>query len=242
MISLTGPWYRACYNPPRHDQPEGAALDVIAGRDVTIPCGDITLEGFLHTPDGDPKSRPAAPFPGIVVCHPHPQYGGDMYNNVVGALVRAALESGFAALRFNFRAVGESEGAHSGGQAEPDDVRAAFAFLAAQPEIESGRVALAGYSFGAAMALLASPDVSPTGLALVSLPTSAGELSPPEGDFPLLLVSGDRDEYSDTDALTNLAEAAGDRARIEIVPGVDHFWMGSDDRLTETAAAFLRTL
>ena len=68
-------------------------MDLIAGRDVTIPCGDITLEGLLHTPDG------TGPFPGIVVCHPHPQYGGDMYNNVVGALVRAALDSGFAALR-----------------------------------------------------------------------------------------------------------------------------------------------
>ena len=211
-------------------------MDVIAGRDVAIPCGDITLEGLLHTPDG------TGPSPGIVVCHPHPQYGGDMYNNVVGALVRAAQDSGFAALRFNFRAVGESEGAHTGGQAEPDDVRAAFAILAGQPEIESGRVALAGYSFGAMMALLASPDVSPTGLALVSLPTIAGDVSPPDGAFPLLFVSGDRDEYSDTAALTSLAEAAGERARLEVMPGVDHFWMGSDDRLTETATAFLRTL
>ncbi len=84
-------------------------MDVIAGRDVAIPCGDITLEGLLHTPDG------TGPFAGIVVCHPHPQYGGDMYNSVVGTLLRAALDSGFAALRFNFRAVGESQGTHAGG-------------------------------------------------------------------------------------------------------------------------------
>ena len=92
------------------------------------------------------------------------------------------------------------------------------------------------------MALLASSDVSPAGLALVSLPTIAGDVSPPEGAFQLLLVSGDRDEYSDTAALANLAEAAGERARIEVMPGVDHFWMGADDRLTEATAAFLRTL
>jgi len=211
-------------------------VDVIAGRDVTITCGDITLEGVLHLPDGD------GPFPGVTICHPHPQYGGDMYNNVVGALVRAALEGGFAALRFNFRGVGESEGTHTGGQAEPDDAKAAFAFLAKQPEIDSDRVALAGYSFGAAMALVASPDVSPTGLALVSLPTVVGELSPPGGASPLLLISGDRDEYSDTAALARLAEATGERARLEVMPGVDHFWAGSDDRLIETAAAFLREL
>ena len=223
-------------------------MDVIAGRDVAVPCGDIALEGLLHLPDGDPESRPAGPFPGVVVCHPHPQYGGDMYNNVVGALVRAALDSGFAALRFNFRGVGESEGTHAGGEAEPDDVKAACAFLAEQPEVDSGRVALAGYSFGAVMALLASADVSPSGLALVSLPTVAGALSPPDGNFPLLLVSGNRDEYSDTTVLARLAEAAGEsdgsarRARLEVIPGVDHFWAGSDDRLTETAAAFLRSL
>ena len=211
-------------------------MDVIAGRDVAIPAGDITLEGLLHLPDG------AGPFPGLVVCHPHPQYGGDMYNNVVGALVRAALDSGFAALRFNFRGVGESEGTHTGGQTEPDDVKAACAFLAGQPEIDSERVALAGYSFGAAMALLAAADVSPAGLALVSLPTITGALSPPDGAFPLLLVSGDRDEYSDTAALARLAEAAGDRARLEVMPGVDHFWSGSDDRLIETVSGFLRTL
>ncbi len=217
-------------------------MDVIAGRNVSVPCDDITLEGLLHLPAGDPESRMAGPFPGIVVCHPHAEYGGDMYNNVVGALVRAALDSGFAALRFNFRGVGESEGAHAAGRAEPDDVKAACAFLAGQPETDSGRVALAGYSFGALMALLAATDVSPSGLALVSLPTVAGALSPPEGDFPLLLVSGDRDEYSDTAVLERLAEAAGERARLEVMPGVDHFWAGSDDRLIETAAAFLRAL
>lgn len=211
-------------------------MDMIAGREAAIPCGDITLEGLLHLPDGD------GPFPGVVVCHPHPQYGGDMYNNVVGALVRAALDCGSAALRFNFRGTGESEGAHTAGRAEPDDVKAACAFLAQQPEINSERVALAGYSFGAAMALLASAEVSPAGLALVSLPTIAGELSPPGGDFPLLLVSGDRDEYSDTAALASLAEAAGERARLEVMPGVDHFWWGSDARLTETVSAFLRVL
>ncbi len=211
-------------------------MDVTAGRDVTIPCGDITLEGLLHLPDG------GGPFPGAVICHPHPQYGGDMSNNVVGALVRAALDSDFAALRFNFRGAGESGGTHAGGQAEPDDVKAACAFLAEEPEIDSGRIALAGYSFGAAMALLASADVSPAGLALVSLPTIASELSPPGGDFPLLLVSGDRDEYSDSAALARLAEAAGERARLEVIPGVDHFWAGSDGRLTETATAFLRAL
>ena len=56
---------------------------------------------------------------------------------------------------------------------------------------------------------------------------------------PLLLVSGDRDEYSDPGALARLAEPLGDRAEVVIITGVDHFWWGSDDRLAEAVSSFL---
>ena len=65
-------------------------MDVIEGRAVRIESAGPALEALLHLPEGEP------PFPGIVVCHPHPQYGGEMHNNVVGALVRASLSSGVA--------------------------------------------------------------------------------------------------------------------------------------------------
>ena len=107
---------------------------VIEGRALTHRERRAALEALLHLPDGEP------PFPGVVICHPHPQFGGDMYNNVVGALVRAALGVGVAALRFNFRGVGESEGAYDDGNGEPDDVRAALDFMRSQPEIDPKRV------------------------------------------------------------------------------------------------------
>lgn len=208
-------------------------MDVTPGREVRIPSGDLSLEGLLHTPEGD------GPFPGIVVCHPHPQYGGDMHNNVVGALVRASLEAGVAALRFNFRGTGESEGVHAAGTGEQEDVKAAFAFLKEQPEIDSDNVALAGYSFGAAMAVLSASDIQPAALVLVSMPTIMFELQPPTGDFPVLMVSGDRDDYSDTAVLARLTESMGERAALEVLEGVDHFWWGSNDRLTEIVSGFL---
>ena len=40
-------------------------------RALTFASGDLTLEGSLHLPA-------TTPAPGVVVCHPHPQYGGDM--------------------------------------------------------------------------------------------------------------------------------------------------------------------
>src|SRR5579884_1047828 len=95
---------------------------------LTIPAGDITLEGVLDAPEGD------GPFPAVVVCHPHPQYGGDMSNNVVLAAVRGLRGRGIGSLRFNFRGVGRSGGSYAAGAGERDDVRAALAHAATRPE------------------------------------------------------------------------------------------------------------
>ena len=51
--------------------------------DLMFPSGELAIEGTLHVPDGDGR------FPGVVICHPHPQYGGDMYNVIVATLARA---------------------------------------------------------------------------------------------------------------------------------------------------------
>ena len=119
---------------------------------VTFLSGDITLEGILSTP------RTTGPFPGVVVCHPHPMYGGDMDNYVVMAMCLGLTEHGLAALRFNFRDVGHSRGVHSRGEGERHDVRAALAFLRGSEVIDSGRIGLAGYSFGASVALATAPS------------------------------------------------------------------------------------
>ncbi len=71
-------------------------------KQVTFRSGELTLEGLLANPGG---KAPAA-----VVCHPHPMYGGSMFNNVVDAILSAMWQLGYATLRFNFRGVGASEG------------------------------------------------------------------------------------------------------------------------------------
>ena len=70
---------------------------------VTFPVGELTLEGLFWTPIPPPAV-------GVVLCHPHPLYGGDMYNNVVTALAEAFQQDGMMTLRFNFRGVGHSDG------------------------------------------------------------------------------------------------------------------------------------
>jgi hypothetical protein len=213
-------------------------LDVIPGRALRIESGGPALEAYLHLPAGEP------PFPGVVVCHPHPAMGGDMDNNVVGAVVRAAIGAGVAALRFNFRGAGESEGQYTGGEEEPADVRAALAAMHAQPEIYPGRVGLAGYSFGAVMAFrVAAAGDELACLLGVSLPTPLGNLVGMHTSAPVLMTSGDRDQYSDASELTVLKVSLGERAELEVVPGADHFWQGHAARLIEITGGFLqRTL
>ena len=71
---------------------------------ISFSCGSISLEGLYYLPQGD------GALPGVVLCHPHPLFGGSMDNNVVLAVASALVEQSIAALMFNFRGVGRSRG------------------------------------------------------------------------------------------------------------------------------------
>ncbi len=201
-------------------------------RSVKFETSDgLRIEGVLHLPEATPSA-------GVVVCHPHPQYGGDMHNNVVMSVCRAALDSGVAALRFNFRGMGASEGSYDGGTDEQQDVAAALAHLRGVTEVDNSRVGLAGYSFGAAMALRAV-DEDVRALITVSTPTSMGAIAAPTVACPALFVSGDADEYNDPQAIRKLAGDSAGVAEAVIVPGVDHFWSGGEEQMRAAVGEFL---
>jgi alpha/beta superfamily hydrolase len=161
-----------------------------------------------------------------------------MHNNVVDALCAAAVETGIAALRFNFRGMGNSEGRYDNGIGEQHDVRAALAYLRDLPEADSQRIALAGYSFGAGVAVRAA-DADLRALVAVSLPT----MMPLDGvtiACPALFISGDEDEYSDADDLTDFVRSLGSSAEHKLLPGLGHFWFGVERDLRDIVAPFLR--
>src|SRR3989442_13069998 len=88
---------------------------MISEQSVVIDVSQqLTLEARLAVP--------ASPGGGIVICHPHPLYGGDMDNPVVVRVQEVCAELGLATLRFNFRGVGGSGGTHGGGVAEQDEI------------------------------------------------------------------------------------------------------------------------
>jgi alpha/beta superfamily hydrolase len=196
-------------------------------RSITFQSGDLTLEAALHVPD-------ATPAPGVVVCHPHPLQGGDMDNNVVIAACDALVSRGVAALRFNFRGAGASEGEFDDGDGERDDARAALKHLAALPEIDAKRLGLIGYSFGGLVAAEVASGAL-RGLALVSPPVAFGDLRIAWG-CPALIVAGDMDNLVPPDRLHVLAEAPGVEAHL--FEGADHSWWGFEDELGEALGSF----
>ena len=79
------------------------------GARTVVTSDGIALEAELATPsDGPPRA-------GMVLCHPHPQYGGTMHTKVVYQSAKALSRIGCAVLRFNFRGVGTSAGRFADG-------------------------------------------------------------------------------------------------------------------------------
>jgi uncharacterized protein len=183
---------------------------------------------------------PEAPKAGLVVCHPHPLYGGDMDNPVVVRATEVAQGAGVATLRFNFRGVGASGGVHGGGEGEQEDVAAALAVLAARLPTES-LIGLAGYSFGAWVAArVAAAMPALPALALLAPPLEMYDL-----DFlrrapsHTLLMAGGRDQYCPVEALERLGRRLGTKA--EIVEGAEHFFFGKLSPLGEAVERWIRT-
>jgi alpha/beta superfamily hydrolase len=205
---------------------------------VTFKSGALTLEGMIAYPDGAGLHRAA------VVCHPHPLYGGSMYNNVVDATLEAMHARGFATLRFNFRGVGHSDGEFDNGNGEADDAIAAIRFLTAQKGVRADGAVLAGYSFGAMTAVRAAASVDEVAaIVVVALPL--GMIDPSAlGAItkPIVLVAGDEDSYCPANHLATLAKRLGPLARLKIIPGADHFFGGREREITAAIDEALATL
>ncbi len=191
----------------------------------------LRLEGYLGFTAGTRG--------GLVVCHPHPLYGGDMENPVVTRTAEVAREVGLATLRFNFRGVGASNGTHDEGRGEQDDVRAALAALAAK--LPLGRpLGLAGYSFGAwVSARVATQEPSLSALGLIAPPLAMLEFSVPVTPrLDVLLVAGTRDPYCPPSEFERLASQLP-AARTVTIDGADHFFFGKIFPLGEAVREWL---
>jgi len=199
----------------------------------------LSLEGRIALPE-------AAPRGGVVLCHPHPQYGGSMSSKLIPALQRALVTDGWAALRFNFRGVGRSEGAYDDGVGEVDDVLGALTRIReAAPEPAT----VVGWSFGALVGLNA---VARDG----AVPCYVG-VAPPvrramTGQLPLpamaeldrwqarsLIVCGTEDPFCRPEDAEELARHLPPPFEVRVVERADHFFTGCLDELGTIVTRFL---
>ncbi len=203
---------------------------------VSIPCGNITLEGILQLPNGTDRRVSAA-----VICHPHPLFGGNMYNNVTEALADALTQRGMATLLFNFRGTGRSGGFHGGGVTELDDVAAAMDFVADRSEVDARHLLVAGYSFGCWVGLkAANRDSRPQALIGISPPVNMYDFGFLRQEIrPKLLITGDTDFVCSKSAFLRLVEEIPEPKQAVVLAAADHFHMGREAELTTEVLRFL---
>lgn len=195
---------------------------------VTLHTADgLRLDGDLRTAD---RARAAA-----VVCHPHPQYGGDRFNTVVTALFDALPRVGVDVLRFDFRGVNRSEGSRGGGIDERIDVIAALDRLRDRDVVGDVPLVLAGYSFGAAVALdTVHPDVIGWLAVAPPLAMMRGSRAAAVEPRPKHLLVAGHDQFSPPDP-TAAAVDGWLATTTTVLPSADHFLAGHLDRVAAWA-------
>jgi uncharacterized protein len=164
-----------------------------------------------------------------VVCHPHPLFGGTMHNKVVYQAAKALHQRGASVLRFNFRGVGQSEGAYDRGQGEQGDVRAAIDYLA--DEFPGRPILVAGFSFGSSVGLrVGCGDARVVQLIGMGLPVDNIDFSFLRGcTKPKLLIQGGNDQFGSRASMDALFATIPEPKRLVVVDGADHFFTGKLD-------------
>jgi len=197
-------------------------------RDLWIPGPAGRLQAAVRV-----ASSPRAT---AVVAHPHPLHGGTLHNPVVFHAERELHRAGLTTIRFNFRGVGSSEGAHDDGRGEVEDLRAAASWV--RGLAPSVPLLVAGYSFGSVCAVrLAADDPTIRAVVGIGLPVRTYPFREvPDLTAPLAVVQADADEFGSLDQVRLLLDETRPPAKLYIVSGTTHLFPG---RPREAAAAVL---
>jgi uncharacterized protein len=178
----------------------------------------------------------------VIICHPHPLYGGNMDNYVVMAIAQSFAEKGWTTLRFNFRGAGNSTGDFDNGNKETEDVRAVLDWL-----YKAGfkQICLAGYSFGAWVnAKLVSSDAQ-----IADKITDHIMVSPPVGFIKFdnifqmpstgLIITGRQDDIAPPGLISKHIQRWGISPQYEIIENCDHFYSGGLGKLEGILGEYL---
>ena len=206
---------------------------MVAIEKLIIPNNEIKLEAELF------QSKNGKEKPIVLICHPHPQFGGNMYNNVVSGVFNKLIANDFSCLRFNFRGVAGSTGSHSGGLGELSDVHVCVDYLIKE---SFERILICGYSYGAAIGCSAV-NYSEKIIGFISISFPWGFMGTykekSQTSKPKLFIQGSRDEVARFDNFQKNYEFYLDPKKSKIID-TDHFYWGYEDIVAEEVLAFLR--
>ncbi len=215
----------------------------------------VSVAGEQNVTIGTLEARvcvPAAAERLVLVCHPHPLYGGSMHSPVPLSIAKTLADQGQGRVgwaRFNFRGVGSSGGTYDDGAGELDDARAVIAYLvqaaldaapAAARSATTLPVAVCGHSFGSWIAMRAAAVTAGVDRAVMVAPSTrffefGAETLAFEG--PKTIFIGDRDEFCDVPEAQALAARLG--ATLRVFEGYDHHFTKSRRAVAEAALPVL---
>lgn len=166
----------------------------------------------------------------VVICHPHPLFGGTMDNKVVTTLARFWRRQGHSVLMFNFRGVGKSTGQHDDGVGEIEDLRCVLQWAVTQTQ--ANHLILAGFSFGAYIAAAGADQFSAWQIERLTLQQLV-LVAPAVENYPMddlqlpvqtRVIIGDQDDVVSPQAMMAWAETRA--LDLVVLPDAGHFFHG----------------
>ncbi|MHA1271856.1 MAG: alpha/beta hydrolase [Promethearchaeota archaeon] len=202
-----------------------------------VQNNDIKLEAEYF--QSKSKKKPA-----VLLCHPHPQFGGNMWNNVVSGVFETLIQADISSMRFNFRATGHSTGTHGDGEEERSDVKACIDFLINKKKIE--KILICGYSYGAAIGCsVINYSEKIIGYVAIAFPfdfmgTYFKEKA--QTEKPKLFIQGTRDFIANYSSFKKHYEFFKEPKKFEILEGADHFFGGFEEKIGKIVLDFYKSL
>jgi len=197
------------------------------------PVGEI--EAVLQIPDNYDRKKIA------VVCHPHPLQGGNMNNKVVTTVAKTCNDLGIAALRFDYRGVGDSDGVYGDVVGECEDAVAVTTSLYRQ--FSDAELFMTGFSFGSYVAAYTATQFKTSSLISIAPPVERMPFTELRGiDCPWLVIQGEADEVVTPDAVYEWFDQLEADKELVKFPDTGHFFHGKLIMLQDTLEPRLKNI
>jgi uncharacterized protein len=196
---------------------------------IPAPAGQLEIA----TTTANKNSSPIT-----IICHPHPLYGGTMQNKVVTTLAKTFQELEFSTVRFNFRGIGKSTGSYDNGIGEAEDLRAIINWV--KQVLPNQKIYLAGFSFGACIAIKVATEIVPEELICVAPGVEHFDVSTLQVPCPWILIQGTADEVVPPHLVYAWAKTQHIQPEIIEIEGASHFFHGKLVELRDRLIATLK--